>query len=112
VPVPSELAGFEHHALAWPVIVIALAPPLLEELAFRGLMFGALARKLRRAEVYAISWFAFAMLHLSIPALLTHMPLGLYLCWLRERSGSLWPSTFAHFFHNLGVILLALADAR
>jgi membrane protease YdiL (CAAX protease family) len=105
---PSELAGFEGHSLAWILLLVAIAPPLFEELAFRGLMFGALARKLRRSEVYIISSFAFAILHLSIPTLLTHMPLGLYFCWLRERSGSTWPSTFAHFCHNLGVIILAL----
>jgi membrane protease YdiL (CAAX protease family) len=107
VPAASELAGFEGRGLAWLVSVVVIAPPLVEELAFRGLMFGAL-RKLRRSEMYVISSFAFAMLHLSIPSLLTHMPLGLYLCWLRERSRSMWPSTFAHFCHNLGVVVAEL----
>lgn len=107
MPAPRELADFDGHSLAWLVVVVAIAPPLFEELAFRGLMFGAL-RRLRRSEIYAISSFAFAMLHLSIPSLLTHVPLGLYLCWLRERSRSMWPSTFAHFCHNLGVIVAEL----
>lgn len=107
VQAPGELAGFDGHSLAWAVAVIAVVPPLFEELAFRGLMFGAL-RTLRRSEIYVISSFAFAMLHLSIPSLLTHMPLGLYLCWLRERSRSVWPSTFAHFCHNFGVIVAEL----
>ncbi|TMQ17129.1 MAG: CPBP family intramembrane metalloprotease [Deltaproteobacteria bacterium] len=81
VQAPGELAGFDGHSLAWAVAVIAVVPPLFEELAFRGLMFGGL---------------------------LTHMPLGLYLCWLRERSRSVWPSTFAHFCHNFGVIVAEL----
>jgi membrane protease YdiL (CAAX protease family) len=105
---PSELAGFDGRSLASILLLITIAPPLSEELAFRGLIFGALSRSLRRSEVYILSSFAFAILHLSIPTLLTHMPLGLYFCWLRERSGSIWPSTFAHFCHNLGVVLLAL----
>jgi uncharacterized protein len=105
---PSELAGFDGRSLLWILLLVAIAPPLSEELAFRGLIFGALSRSLRRSEVYILSSFAFAILHLSIPTLLTHMPLGLYFCWLRERSGSIWPSTFAHFCHNLGVVILAL----
>ncbi len=88
--------------------VLVIAPPLFEELAFRGLIYGALAKSVRRSEVYAISSFAFAMLHLSVPSLLTHIPLGLYFCWLRERSGSMYPSMFAHFCHNLGVLLAEL----
>jgi membrane protease YdiL (CAAX protease family) len=105
---PSELAGFEHKSLAWVLLLVAIAPPLTEELAFRGLIVGALTRSLRRSEIYILSSCAFAILHLSVPILLTHMPLGLYFCWLRERSGSLWPSTFAHFCHNLGVILITV----
>lgn len=108
---PSELAGFEHRSLAWILLLITVAPALTEELAFRGVMIGALTRSLRRSEIYILSSFAFAILHLSIPILLTHMPLGLYFCWLRERSGSLWPSTFAHFCHNLGVVLVTLHAA-
>jgi uncharacterized protein len=102
----DDLAGLEGSSLPSILVIIAIAPPLFEELAFRGLMFGALERTLRRSEIYVLTSFAFAILHLSIPSLLTHLPLGLYFCWLRERSGSLWPSTFAHFCHNLGVIIL------
>jgi membrane protease YdiL (CAAX protease family) len=102
----NDLSDLDGRSLPSILLLIAIAPPLIEELAFRGLMFGALARTLRRSEIYLLSSFAFAILHLSIPSLLTHLPLGLYFCWLRERSGSLWPSTFAHFCHNLGVTIL------
>jgi membrane protease YdiL (CAAX protease family) len=105
---PRELDEFEGHGLAIAIVLVAIAPPVIEELAFRGLIFGSLAKTLRRTEVYAISSFAFAMLHLSVPSLLTHLPLGLYFCWLRDRSGSLYPSMFAHFCHNLGVLVAEL----
>ena len=36
--------------------------------------------------------------------LLTHVPLGIYLGWLRHRSGSLYPSMVAHFLHNAFVV--------
>ena len=104
----DELEAFEGHGVPAMLGVIALAPPVFEELAFRGLIYGALAKSLQRSEAYLISSFAFAMLHMSIPSLLTHLPLGLYLCWLRERSGSMYPPMFAHFCHNLGVVLVEM----
>jgi membrane protease YdiL (CAAX protease family) len=91
--------------MLWAIVLTVIAPPLEEELGFRGLMYGALRDKLTVTETFLISSFAFALLHLSVPALLTHVPLGLYLCWLRHRSGSLWPPIFAHACHNAGVII-------
>jgi len=104
----DKLSGLTEHGLPTTIGLLAIAPPIFEELAFRGLIYGALAQTLRRSEAYVISSFAFAILHLSIPALLTHLPLGLYLCWLRDRSGSLYPPMFAHFCHNLGVVVAEL----
>jgi membrane protease YdiL (CAAX protease family) len=105
IHVPSELEGLDNLAIA--VLLIVVLAPLDEELAFRGLIFGALRTSLTLGETFLISSFAFAMLHLSLPSLLTHFPLGLYLCWLRHRSNSLWPPIFAHACHNLGVIFAA-----
>ena len=102
------LDELEGHSQALVVAVVAIAPALYEELAFRGLIFGALRESFSAREAIFISAFAFALLHLSLPSLVTHLPLGLYFGWLRYRSGSMWPSTFAHFCHNLGVIV---ADA-
>jgi uncharacterized protein len=105
IHVPSELEGFEAHGLGVAILLVAVIPPIEEELAFRGLVYGALRGTLSVGETFLISSFAFALIHLAIPSLLTHFPLGLYLCWLRHRSGSLWPPMFAHACHNLGVIL-------
>ncbi len=101
---PREMAEFDGRGIGLAVLLVAIIPPLEEELSFRGLIYGGLRRTLTVGETFLISSFAFALLHLSVPALLTHFPLGLYLCWLRHRSGSLWPPTFAHALHNFGVI--------
>ena len=102
---PKELEGFEAHGLPWAIFLIAIAPPLVEELAFRGVIQGALRRHLGLPETLLLQGFAFAILHLSVPSLITHLPLGLYFGWLAARSGSLWPGVFAHFCHNLGVVI-------
>lgn len=105
IHVPGELEGIDTHGLAIAVLLIAVAPPLEEELGFRGLIYGTMRKSFTLAETFLISSFAFALLHFSVPALLTHLPLGLYFCWLRHRSGSLWPPIVAHACHNLGVII-------
>jgi membrane protease YdiL (CAAX protease family) len=103
---PDELETFRGHHLMWMAGLVALLPPVMEELAFRGVIYTGLRKSLGVAESFIISSFAFALLHLSLPALITHLPLGLYFCFLRYRSQSLWPPMFAHFLHNLGVILV------
>jgi membrane protease YdiL (CAAX protease family) len=84
----------------WSVLFLCVTPPVVEELAFRGVIYGLLRRHLPGWEALVLSSFAFAILHLSIPTLVTHVPLGLYFCWLRQRGGSLWPSMVAHGLHN------------
>lgn len=109
IHVPNELGVLEHRHVVWAVVLIVIAPPLTEELAFRGLIYGGLRDHLRGNEALLISAIAFGLIHLSIPSLVTHVPLGLYLGWLRQRTGSLWPGVFAHACHNLGVCLLEWA---
>jgi len=89
----------------WPVIFVCAFPAIFEEMGFRGVIFGRLARSLRLWEAVLISSFAFAILHLSFFSLVTHLPLGLYFCALRHRSGSLAPSMIAHFLHNFWSVL-------
>jgi membrane protease YdiL (CAAX protease family) len=103
---PDELSSFQGHHVAWMLLLVAVLPPIVEELAFRGLIYTGLRKTLGVSESFIISSFAFALLHMSLPALVTHLPLGLYFCFLRHRSDSLWPSMFAHCLHNLGVILV------
>ncbi len=102
----SELAAFAGRSVLWPLFMVAVLPPLSEEVAFRGILYGGLRRSLSVGEAMFLSSFAFAMLHLSVMSLFTHLPLGAYFCWLRQRSGSVWPGVFAHACHNLGVCLL------
>ncbi len=106
IKVPSELGEFDGKSIAWPILMVVILPPLEEELAFRGLIYGGLRKSLTVTETFVVSAFAFAILHLSVPTLVTHFPLGLYFVWLRHKSNSLWPGVFAHACHNLGVCIL------
>lgn len=99
------LVDFRGVHVGWAYVVIALDAAVLEELAFRGVIYTILRKYIGLTEAVVVTSFAFAILHLSVLGLLTHVGLGVYLCWLRERSGSVYPSMLAHFLHNALVLL-------
>ena len=100
-----DLDEYEGRGLAVALALGAVWPAVFEELAFRGVIFPVLRRHAAVWEALLVSSFAFAILHLSVPSLVTHLPMGLWFGWLRHRSGSLWPGVFAHGLHN-GLILV------
>lgn len=108
IKLPDELAPFRGHHVMWMFGLVAVLPPLVEELAFRGVIFTGLRTSFGLWESLVISSLAFALLHFSLPALITHLPLGLYLGYLRYRADSLWPAMLAHALHNAGVIVVEL----
>jgi membrane protease YdiL (CAAX protease family) len=107
IQAPDEMASFDGHHIGFAILLVAIVPPIIEELAFRGLIYTGLRKTFGVSESFIISSFAFALLHLSIPSLITHLPLGLYFCYLRYRSESLWPAMLAHALHNGGVIAVS-----
>lgn len=87
------------------ILMIAVQPAVIEELAFRGVMTSALDRVLTAREASIVVAFLFGILHLSVPSLAHLTLLGLLLAWLRRRAGSLYPCMLMHFTHNLLVLL-------
>ena len=101
------LATFSNDGFGFSLAVIAicLQPAIFEELAFRGIIQGALGRVLGDREALIVSALMFGILHLSIPSLPHLLVLGLILGWLRLRTKSLLPGMALHFTHNFLVIL-------
>lgn len=91
--------------LRWQLLFTVVAPPLYEELLFRGAFLGTLRKHLGVRESLVISSVTFAIAHASAVSLVTHVPLGLYLGWLSLHTRSLWPSILAHAAHNLLVVV-------
>lgn len=100
-------AGVAPHMTA--VILILLAP-FVEELLFRGLIFGAL-RENSRAVAYGVSALLFAFGHvlhqlvggLDISALtliFQYLAPGLVFAWVYDRAGNIWPSVLLHALVN------------
>lgn len=82
------------------ILVIAVAPAVLEETIFRGLLQGRLMALLGRFGGLFVTAAAFAIVHGQPAVLPIHLSLGLYLGWLRERADSLLPCILMHFLYN------------
>ncbi len=94
----------------WVVLYlwIAVAPAIMEELLFRGVMMGAYRGVMGPGLALMVTSLMFMGLHampIVFPVLLV---VGLVLGYLRLRSGSVYPCILLHFVHNAVVVTLVL----
>lgn len=97
------------YGWAWVVALIAVEPGIFEELGFRGFILGRLEGLIKPRDALLASSAMFAIIHLDLAMFPFLFLMGVYLGWLRQRSGSLYPGMLAHFLHNL---LAVAAEAR
>lgn len=83
--------------------------PFCEEVFFRGLLFGALRRRMSPEAAIALSSLVFGLAH-GETVLLPTAALGALFCWLYQRTGSLVVPTLAHGLHN-GLTMAMVASA-
>ena len=83
------------------LVAIAIVPAFCEEVLFRGFVQSGLVRQAARpfSGVVATA-VVFGLFHLDPWRFLLVVPLGIFLGWLRETSGSLWPAILAHALNN------------
>jgi membrane protease YdiL (CAAX protease family) len=92
--------------LPMALLTIAVFPAVLEEIVFRGFLQGRLLALYGTGVGLVVTAAAFAICH-GMPAVLpVHFGLGLWLGWLRQRSGSLWPGVLLHFLYNGTLVVL------
>ena len=92
------------------VLIVVLLAPFVEEVLFRGLVFGCLKEK-SRIFAYILSCALFAFLHVWTAAvsnwdlgylilMLQYLVPGLVFAWAYEHSGTLWTSILLHMLVN------------
>lgn len=112
----GDIAESIKGASPGPLILLALlsafGAPVVEEIAFRGLMFGALEKRgMAQTWTILITGLVFALFHFEPVRLPVLLVIGLVLGWVRARTGSTLASMAAHMANNLpgAIALLALA---
>ena len=82
------------------LIAFALLAPLVEELIFRGLLYGWIEGHWGSMVALVVSSLAFAGAHYEPAHILLVLPLGFLFGWLRRRTNSLLPSLVSHVVNN------------
>lgn len=82
------------------LLILALLAPVVEELVFRGLLYGWVAGRWGPLPAFLVSSLAFAAAHVEPAHIALVLPLGLWFGWLRWRTNSLLPSLVAHVINN------------
>jgi hypothetical protein len=83
----------------------------VEEILFRGLVFGAFRRSLGPLLGALAASLVFSAVHLSLSASVPLVVLGLVLCYVYERTGSLYPAIAFHAVFNGATYLLVACGA-
>jgi len=94
--------------LVMTFVGLVILPPVVEEILFRGVLFGGLRRRFSFVWAALITGLAFALPHLAESkdggvlwlAGIDTLTLSFFLCYLREKTGSLWASIFLHVTKN------------
>ena len=101
--VAAEQLTAESGPLVWIIfgLLLMIGAPIAEELAFRGLLFGALAKRgIRPTWIIIITALAFALFHFEPQRMLVLFVAGLTFGFVRYRTGSTGAAMIAHGVNN------------
>jgi membrane protease YdiL (CAAX protease family) len=92
--------------LTYSSLFAAIIGPIIEELFFRGFMYGALKKYVGIFWAMVVTASLFAALHAHIVGFFPIMALGMLLAYLYEKTGTLVSSITVHMIHNLSMVFL------
>src|SRR5262245_10683745 len=89
--------------------MISISVPMMEETAFRGVLYSTARRFLRPVPAAFLIGALFGLMHDTTPAGLLAIGMGGAWCALAyEVTGSLWPSFIMHAFNNLLISIVVM----
>ncbi len=101
----------EHHDLRHRlaiILMVVIVAPAAEEIIFRGYFYGVIRRYGGRIPAILTSSLLFAAIHVHLPSVPGLLLLALILCFLYERTGSLWAPITLHACFNASTIVVLI----
>lgn len=94
------------------LVAAAVIAPIAEETFFRGFLYGGLRGRIGVPLAMIVSTLFFTALHFSIDLFIPIFILGLFLAWLYEKTGSLYPGILLHASNNaISLVLYVVAKS-
>jgi membrane protease YdiL (CAAX protease family) len=94
------VSGMSGLTLLAAVLIIGGAPGIAEELLFRGYIQTRLSQRWGPAPAVLCTAFLFGLIHFDLVQGTFACAMGIYLGWLTERTGSIWPAIVCHVGNN------------
>ena len=94
------MQGAHGGSLAYALVVIGLLAGTAEELFFRGFMQTRLSQRWSSRTAVLVTALFFGLMHMDPVHSPLALCLGIWLGFVCERSGSLWPALLAHVVNN------------
>lgn len=96
--------GFEDISVLYEYILVFIAlvilPPIAEELLFRGYLFGRIRERFGFWVTTIVVSIIFGIVHLQWNVGIDVAVLSIFLCYLREKTGTIWASMVLHAIKN------------
>ena len=89
-------------------VFILIEAPVVEELLFRGVLFGGLTKIMPIWPAILLSGLVFAVIHVNAATLIPLWFLGVAFAWLYTRTGTLLAPMAVHFAFNAANLVLCL----
>ncbi len=87
-------------------LVVAVAPAICEEMLFRGVILHSLKAKYKISSAIAITAALFGLYHMSLIKFIPTGLLGLILCIVVWKTGSIYPAMLMHCINNAISVLV------
>lgn len=92
------------EGLLLEIVVASIFAPLFEEIIFRGFLFSALRNRMAPWIAALLSSLLFASLHnYSYIGLVDILAFGMIMCWIYQKTGTLWPGILFHAIMNFQI---------
>ncbi len=88
------------------IVAMALAPAIVEEFVFRGLIFHGL-KKRNPFWAIIISALLFGAIHMNVNQFLYAFAMGVFFAMITYATNSMWPSMLMHFIYNAQSVILS-----
>ncbi|MFX3616415.1 MAG: lysostaphin resistance A-like protein [Sporolactobacillus sp.] len=94
------------------IFTASIIGPILEEVVFRKIFFGSLRQRMPFILAASISSLVFALFHQDLPHLLVYFVIGLFLCFVYDRTKRIGVTMFMHAGMNAIVLIANLSLAH
>ena len=92
---PADVLGY-----ILTFVMLVILPPFVEEVLFRGFLFGTLRRGFPWWLSALLTSLLFGLAHQQVNLFIDTFILSLVLCYLREKTGSIWAGMLVHSLKN------------